>query len=641
MTKKDKEKTTFHTNEGVFCYTKMPFGLKNAKATYQRLVNTIFEGQMGSNLEAYMDDMVIKSKTKPEMIKDAEETLLTLKKVNMKLNPKKCSFGMEEGKFLGYIVTFEGIRANLEKAMVVINMSSPSNLKQIHNGRGQLRTNKSKWTERCFGRRKKQKRAGSSVAKTYKNLGTEADIWKLYTDIASNEHESGAGLILIDPEGAEYSYALRVNFANSNNDVEYEAMLAGLRIAAKIKISQKPREDNKKADALSKLAVVQCKELTKGVLIEELNERSVDTTKVNAIVEETTRTWMILIQEHSCSCVSNDLPFDGYDRDDVQRLCARLIYLREMREEVFVRSGLKMSIYDFMTLPSWSDAKIVEESHLSLPLLERVPSHTTAPASKGAIISVPTLNEIVASLPDPRLAKKSKEPSLVSQPLKKRKLQKRASKAGSSASELGQAEGVNEADLADLCFELEDSLEKDTGVPTRAVSAPIPRLGKRSSASPSIAIASVFEPSHVGTLAPAPTSGHSLSLGGVVASGRAGMSGAQMDEISDDDFGTATRGEEIYLTLFTLAPGPYYMPYCMKDPDVCRKALDRTITLAELMKTESLLPLELSNLVNVLSALLVSYGYELNSRYTNLVSSRAHLQEKLDKKKGDVELLRS
>ncbi|GJQ95494.1 hypothetical protein Tco_0006633, partial [Tanacetum coccineum] len=67
----------------------------------------------------------------------------------------------------------------------------------------------------------------------------------------------------------------------------------------------------------------------------------------------------------------------------------------------------------------------------------------------------------------------------------------------------------------------------------------------------------------------------------------------------------------------------------------------RTITPAKLKRTESLLPLELSNRVNVLSAPLVSHGYELNSRYTNLVSSSAHLQEKLDKKKGDVKLLRS
>ncbi|GJR04247.1 retrovirus-related pol polyprotein from transposon TNT 1-94 [Tanacetum coccineum] len=89
MAKKDEEKMAFHTDE-VFCYIKMPFGLKNARATYQRLVDTIFKGQMGQNLEAYVDDMVIKSKTKPEMIKDVQETLLTLQKINMKLNPKNA-----------------------------------------------------------------------------------------------------------------------------------------------------------------------------------------------------------------------------------------------------------------------------------------------------------------------------------------------------------------------------------------------------------------------------------------------------------------------------------------------------------------------------------------------------------------------
>nr|GEU29957.1 reverse transcriptase domain-containing protein [Tanacetum cinerariifolium] len=138
MTKKDEEKTAFHTDEGVFCYTKMPFGLKNVGATYQRLVDTIFEGQIGRNLEAYVDDMVIKSKTEPEMIKDIEETLLTLKKVNMKLNPKKCSFRMEEGKFLGYIVTSEGIKANPKKAKAIVNMSSPTNQKQMQQLSGKL-----------------------------------------------------------------------------------------------------------------------------------------------------------------------------------------------------------------------------------------------------------------------------------------------------------------------------------------------------------------------------------------------------------------------------------------------------------------------------------------------------------------------
>ncbi|GJQ95495.1 reverse transcriptase domain-containing protein [Tanacetum coccineum] len=262
MTKKDEEKTAFHTDEGVFCYTKMPFGLKNARATYQRLVDTIFEGQMERNLE---------------------ESFVTQ-----------------------------------------------------HNGRGKLYTNKSKWAERYSSRRKKWGRARSSRSQSALKFRDEADLWKLYTDGASNEHGSRACLILIDPEGAEYSYALRLNFTNSNNDADYEALLTGLRIAAKIKvekmhafvdsklvasqversyeakgektkkykekalemirsfnnsqISHIPREDNKRADALSKLAAVQCEGLKKGVLIEELNERSVDTTEVNVIDEEATRT---------------------------------------------------------------------------------------------------------------------------------------------------------------------------------------------------------------------------------------------------------------------------------------------------------------------------------------------------------------
>nr|GEV35572.1 hypothetical protein [Tanacetum cinerariifolium] len=336
-----------------------------------------------------------------------------------------------------------------------------------------------------------------------------------------------------------------------------------------------------------------------------------------------------LTWRHSCSCVLDDLLSDGYDRDDMQRLCACLICLCEMRKEVLVRSG-------------------------SSPCQE----------VKGTFFGWPTI--------------------------KKRKLQKRASEVGSSAPELGQAEGVNEADLADLCAELEDSLERDEGVSTSAVSAPIPRQ-ERLGVPLSIAVTSVSEQSYVGTSAPAPTFGRSLSLGGMI--GRAGKFGSQIDEvmhrqmdpldclvrsalardydqIMDDDFGTATRGEEIDLTLFPLDPSPYHMPYpdegvssllytrqewnglyapecnvlckdIFKDPDVCRNALDRTITPIELKRTESLLPLDFLNHVNVLSALLVSHGYELNSHYTNLVSSRAHLQKKLDKKKGDVELFRS
>ncbi|GJU98220.1 reverse transcriptase domain-containing protein [Tanacetum coccineum] len=105
MSEEDEEKTAFYTDQGTYCYTKMSFGLKNAEATYQRLVDSAFQTQLGRNLEAYVDDMVIKSRTEKDMIMDVMETFDNLRKINMKLNPKKCSFGVNEGKFLGYMVT--------------------------------------------------------------------------------------------------------------------------------------------------------------------------------------------------------------------------------------------------------------------------------------------------------------------------------------------------------------------------------------------------------------------------------------------------------------------------------------------------------------------------------------------------------
>nr|GEV88643.1 reverse transcriptase domain-containing protein [Tanacetum cinerariifolium] len=94
ISKEDEEKIVFNTNQGTYFYVKMSFGLKNAGAIYQRLVDLAFKTQLGRNLEAYLDDMVIKSKTKQEMIADIAETFDNLRKINMKLNPMKCSFGV-------------------------------------------------------------------------------------------------------------------------------------------------------------------------------------------------------------------------------------------------------------------------------------------------------------------------------------------------------------------------------------------------------------------------------------------------------------------------------------------------------------------------------------------------------------------
>lgn len=131
ISKADKDKTAFHTDIGVFCYTKMPFGLKKAGATYQRLMDDIFIGQIIKNLEVYVDDPVIKSKTEKIMLADISETFINLRKHNIKLNRGKCSFGVEHGKFLGVIVTHEGIKINSEKINAILDIKPQTTLKDV------------------------------------------------------------------------------------------------------------------------------------------------------------------------------------------------------------------------------------------------------------------------------------------------------------------------------------------------------------------------------------------------------------------------------------------------------------------------------------------------------------------------------
>ncbi|GKF39908.1 reverse transcriptase domain-containing protein [Tanacetum coccineum] len=132
MTKEDEEKTAFITSRGRFCYSKMPFGLKNAGATYQCLVDKAFQKQIDRNLEVYVDDLVIKSRTEQEIIRDIEETFKTLREINMKLNPKKCTFGVEEGMFLGYMVNIKGIKVCPHKVEAVLSLPSLKCLKDIN-----------------------------------------------------------------------------------------------------------------------------------------------------------------------------------------------------------------------------------------------------------------------------------------------------------------------------------------------------------------------------------------------------------------------------------------------------------------------------------------------------------------------------
>nr|KYP41901.1 Transposon Ty3-I Gag-Pol polyprotein [Cajanus cajan] len=111
----DEEKTAFITESANFCYKVMPFGLKNAGATYQRLMNKVFQGQIGRNIEIYVDDMVVKSNSLAEHLTDLTEIFSELRKHNMRLNPEKCTFGVKGGKCMGFMLLARGIEANRDK----------------------------------------------------------------------------------------------------------------------------------------------------------------------------------------------------------------------------------------------------------------------------------------------------------------------------------------------------------------------------------------------------------------------------------------------------------------------------------------------------------------------------------------------
>ena len=131
MKEEDQEKTSFVTSQGLFCYKVMPFGLKNAGATYQRLMNKMFTHQLGRNVQVYVDDMLVKSVREDDHLCDLQETFNTLRLYNMKLNPSKCVFGVTAGKFLGFMVSQRGIEVNSEKVQAILELEPPRTVKAV------------------------------------------------------------------------------------------------------------------------------------------------------------------------------------------------------------------------------------------------------------------------------------------------------------------------------------------------------------------------------------------------------------------------------------------------------------------------------------------------------------------------------
>nr|GEZ82481.1 reverse transcriptase domain-containing protein [Tanacetum cinerariifolium] len=277
----DEEKTAFHTGQGVYCYTKMPFGLRNAGATYQRLVDKAFYSQIGWNIEVPFPDKtdVVLQLPSPRTIKEvqslngklasmnrflsksAEKSLplfKTLKKC-IKKTPKpkeeliaylSASYGATSAVLMTergavqmpfYFVSraLQGPKLNytpMEKLVLLlvfvakrlrryfqahpIAVVTDQTIKQIMSRPDVLANFLAKVPD--------ESPPAASVVET------QQEQWKLFMDGSSCVDRSDARLILTSPKGTKFTYALRFQFAASNNEAEYEALIAGLRIAAQI-----------------------------------------------------------------------------------------------------------------------------------------------------------------------------------------------------------------------------------------------------------------------------------------------------------------------------------------------------------------------------------------------------------------------
>nr|GEZ28153.1 reverse transcriptase domain-containing protein [Tanacetum cinerariifolium] len=216
METKDEEKTAFIISQGILCYTKMPFGPRNAGATYQRLVDKSFHKQTGRNLEVYVDDLVIKSHTKDEIVRDIEETFKTIKEINMKLS----FWGRRRNVPRGIKRFRTKLYVNGKLVLALVHAKYAIHYKPRVSVKGQILAD--------FIVERPEEDSTDTPMEEEKEL---PESWILFTDGSSYIDVPGAGLILTNPEGMELTYALRFRFDAINNEAEYEALIARLRIA--------------------------------------------------------------------------------------------------------------------------------------------------------------------------------------------------------------------------------------------------------------------------------------------------------------------------------------------------------------------------------------------------------------------------
>ncbi|KAL0406143.1 UNVERIFIED_CONTAM: hypothetical protein Slati_3928200 [Sesamum latifolium] len=127
----DEELIAFCTPKGIYCYKVMPFGLKNAGATYLRVMQRIFDDMIHKNVECYIDDLVVKLKKREDHLHDLRNVFEHLRRYQLKMNPSKCVFGVIFGKFLGFIIRQRGIEIEQTKIDAILRMPEPRNIHEL------------------------------------------------------------------------------------------------------------------------------------------------------------------------------------------------------------------------------------------------------------------------------------------------------------------------------------------------------------------------------------------------------------------------------------------------------------------------------------------------------------------------------
>ncbi|KAM1735882.1 hypothetical protein ACFX12_014299 [Malus domestica] len=140
MAKEDIHKTAFKCrgHVGAYEYLVMPFGLKNAGATYQRAMNAIYNDLIGHNMEVYIDDIVVKFKTEEQHLEHPRQALTRMRIHKLKMNPKKCAFGVRSDNFLGFLVHQRRVKVDKNKARAIMETPHPTNKVQLQRLLGKI-----------------------------------------------------------------------------------------------------------------------------------------------------------------------------------------------------------------------------------------------------------------------------------------------------------------------------------------------------------------------------------------------------------------------------------------------------------------------------------------------------------------------